>query len=226
VLALPASAAAATKTVYAGFPPTIKQLAAKLGASAVGADQPDLNAFVNQRVAIHVGDKVAFLIRGFHTIDLPKRGGADVPLIIPSGGLASGINDAAGNPFWFNGHVPNLGFNPVLFKASGGKLYNGTARIDSGLPLGPPKPFVVSFSKPGTYKYYCDVHPGMVGYVTVKPKGARVPTAKQDAAAQLSQMTAAVRAAVAAAKAKLPADTVSVGKSGPGGIELFSMFPR
>ncbi len=84
---------------------------------------------------------------------------------------------------------------------------------------------MVTFTKAGTYKYYCDVHPGMIGFVTVKPKSATLPTAKQNAAAQLAQLTADIKGAVKAAKAKVPADTVSVGKSGPGGVELFSMFP-
>src|SRR5664279_2674962 len=146
-LALPATAAAATTTVYAGLPPGAKQLVVKLHATALGADSPDVNAFVNQHATVHVGDKVSFLLRGFHTIDLPKKGGGDVPLIVPGGGLVSGINDAAGNPFWFNGKAPNVGFNAPLFKPSGGKVYSGAARVDSGLPLGPPKPFVVTFSK-------------------------------------------------------------------------------
>ncbi|MDQ2895056.1 MAG: hypothetical protein M3Y09_05340 [Actinomycetota bacterium] len=224
-LTLPATAAAATKTVYAGTPPTTKKLLVKLGATSLGQFQPNINAFVNQRTTIHTGDKVSFVLRGFHTIDLPKKGGGDVPLIVPSGGLVSGVNDAAGNPFWFNGKVPNLGFNPALFKGSGGTVYSGQARIDSGLPLGPPKPFLVKFTKAGTYKYYCDVHPGMIGYVTVKPKAARLPTAKQSAAAQVAQLTADIKAAVKAVKAKLPANTVSVGKAASGGVELFSMFP-
>ena len=73
----------------------------------------------------------------------------------------------------------------------------------------------MTFTKAGTYKYYCDVHPGMIGYVTVKPKSATIPTAKQNAAAQVTQLTAAIKTAVKAAKAKVPADTVSLGKSGP-----------
>lgn len=225
VLALPATAAAATKTVYAGPPPTIRKIVAKLGATSLGQFKPDVNAFVNRRTTIHVGDKVSFQLRGFHTIDLPKKGGGDVPLIIPSGGLVNGVNDAAGNPFWFNGKVPNLGFNPALFKAAGGKVYSGKTRVESGIAGGPPKPFVVKFTKAGTYKYFCDVHAGMIGFVTVKPKSVKVPTAKQDAAAQVAQLTAAIKGAVKTARAKVPANTVSVGKSASGGVELFSMFP-
>ena len=226
-LVVPATAAAATKTVYAGPPPGAKQLAAKLHATSLAKYQPDINAFFNQHTTIHVGDKVKFVLQGFHTVDIPAAGGSDLPLILPSGGLVSGVNDAAGNPFWFNGKLPNLSFNPMLFKPLGSTTFTGKARFDSGLPLGAgaPKPFSITFTKPGTYKYFCDVHAGMVGYVTVKPKTATVSTAKQDAAAQVKQLTGDIKGALKAVKTKVPANTVSLGQSAPGGVELFSMFP-
>lgn len=226
-LAVPATAAAATKTVYAGPPPTAKTLARKLHATSLVKYSPDINAFFNQHTTIHVGDRVKFVLGGFHTVDIPAAGGSDLPLIVTSGGLVSGVNDAAGNPFWFNGQRPNLGFNPALFKPSGPTRFNGKTRFDSGLPLGAgkPKPFAISFTKPGTYKYFCDVHPGMVGYITVKPKSAHIPTAKQDAAAQINQVTGDIEGALKAVKTKVPANTVSIGKSAPGGVELFAMFP-
>jgi plastocyanin len=120
--------------------------------------------------------------------------------------------------------VPQLGFTPSLLAPTGGTTYNGTDRVNTGLPLGPPKPFVVTFTKPGTYKYFCDVHPGMIGYVVVKPKGKKVPTAAQDKAALVKQIKAEVKAAIAASKTKIPADTISLGLTKPG-IELFNMFP-
>jgi plastocyanin len=84
----------------------------------------------------------------------------------------------------------------------------------------------VSFTKPGTYKFFCDVHPGMVGYIVVKPKGTKTPSAKQDAAALLGQETADIKAAKKLLKIKQPADTVSLGESTPGGVELYTMFPN
>ncbi|HET9104443.1 MAG TPA: hypothetical protein VFN55_13895 [Solirubrobacteraceae bacterium] len=225
-LAVPATSSAAVRVVNVGPPPSTKKLVQKLGAAGVAKYKPDVNAFFNQHTTIHVGDKVSFINNGFHTIDIPAKGGSDLPLILPSGGLVSGVNDASGTPFWFDGRLPNLGFNPLLFKASGPKSYNGSQRIDSGLPLGPKiKPLVVSFTKAGTYRYFCDVHPGMIGYITVKPKTAKVPTAKQAAAAALHQLTTDIKAAVKAAKTHVPANTVDLGQSAPGGVELYSMFP-
>ena len=229
-LALPATAAAATTaTVYAGVPPGTRQLVAKLGATSLGKYQPGINAFFNRRATIRVGDSVRFQLLGFHTVDLPAAGGSDLPFIVPSGGLVTGVNDAAGNPFWFNGHLPNLGFNPLLFKASGGKVYTGKSRIDTGAPVGPkaPKPFVVKFTKAGTYKYFCDVHPGMIGYITVKPKSAAVPSAQANAAARLAQLTTDIRGAVkAVVKTKVKANNVSIGAAGKDNVEVLAMFPQ
>jgi plastocyanin len=223
-----ALAKSATKLVYAGPPPGVNQIAAKLvPKNFVKLYNPDINAFFNKKTTINAGDTVSFRIRGFHTVDLPGSSGKPLPLIIPGSGTVTGSTDAAGAPFWFNNVVPPLGFNPALGARSKAKTYNGKTRLDTGLPVGngAPKPFNVKFTKPGTYKFFCDVHPGMVGTVVVKAKGKAVPTAKQDAAATVAQVTSAIKSAKKIATTALPADTVSLGQSGPGGVELFTMFP-
>jgi plastocyanin len=214
-----------TKTVIAGPPGSVNKIAAKLGVtkSFEKTYNPDINAFFNKKTTINVGDTVSFQLHGFHTIDIPAKGGSALPLFVP-GPTATG-NDFSGNPFWWSGKLPSVGFNPALLAGSKGRTYNGSKRLDTGLPLGKPTPFKIKFTKAGTYKYFCDVHPGMVGTVVVKPAGKPIPTAAQDAAAQVKQITAAVKAAKKAAVAKVPADTISLGKSGPGGVELFGMFP-
>src|SRR5947209_11125230 len=196
MVALPAAASARTKLVYADAPPSAQRLLHRYSAS--------VNDFFRHTVTIHQGDTVSFLSEGFHTIDLPGRSGADLPLIVPGAAL-SGVTDAAGRLFWFNGHVPSLGINPSLFQATGSTRYDGSQRVDSGLPLGsgPPKPFKVTFSKAGTYKYFCDVHPGMVGYVVVRAKGQRVPTARDDAAALAKQVKLDETAAATLARTKV-----------------------
>ncbi len=215
-----------TKVVTAGPPPSINKIAAKLvPKNFVKTFNPDINAFFNKKTTINVGGTVSFQIAGFHDIDLPGKAGAPLPFIVPGTSLVSGVNDAAGNPFWFNGKVPNVGVNTALLAPSKGKTYNGTNRLVSGLPAGKPKPFNVKFTKAGTYKFFCDIHPGMVGTVVVKPAGKAIPTAKQDAKALAAQATAAIKGALKASKTKLPANTVSLGESAPGGVELFNMFP-
>jgi plastocyanin len=219
-VAVPAAASAKTKTVYPGGPAKFQaSLGKKYGA---GADN-----FLINRVTINVGDTVVWNGKaragGFHTVDFPGNANGDIPLIVP-GSPVSGANDAAGNPFWFNGQ-PSFGFNPKLFAPIGSSTFNGTSRVDSGLPLGKPTDFKLKFTKPGVYKYFCDVHYGMVGYVVVRKAGIKVPTAKQDAKELLKEETQAVKNAKTAAKTKVTGDHISVGKSGPGGVEVFGMFP-
>jgi len=226
LLVLPAAASAkgVTKVVYAGPPPFTRAIAkAILPKSFAPTYNPDAPQFFNERTTINVGGTVSFLINGFHSVDFPGSAKTDLPLIIPSGGLISGQNDFAGNPFWFNGKALTLGFNPALFGPSGGHVYSGTKRVESG--VAPKKPFNVTFTKPGVYKFFCDVHPGMVGYVVVKPKGKPVPTAAQDQARLVKTVTKDIKAAKKLPKTKIPADTVDLGLAGLGGVELYAMVP-
>jgi plastocyanin len=221
-LALPATAAAASKTVYAGGPAAFQN---QLGKATNGG----VDNFLINRVTINVGDTVVWngkaLASGFHSVNFPKAGGKPFPLILPTGKQITGVNDAAGQPFWFNNVVPQLGFNPALFAASGGKTYNGSKAVESGLPLGKPKDFKLTFTKAGVYKYYCNVHHGMVGFVVVKPKGQKVPTAKQDATTLSATEKAYVTEAKGLDKTTPSGNNVSVGASGAGGAEVFAMFP-
>lgn len=226
----PAAAQAKTVTVYTGPPPNIGKLApasARLSPSFKAKYNPDVNAYFPQKVTIHVGDTVSF-IRGMmpHTIDIPPLGGHDLPLIVP--GAPAALNDAAGDPFWFSGKLPSLGLNPALLAPGPTNVsYNGTARVDSGFFLGKSAApaFNVTFTKAGVFTVFCDVHYGMTGTVVVLPKSKPLPTAAQDKAALRGQVMADLNALKAAAKIKPPANTVSVGSSGPGGSELFAMFP-
>ena len=108
----------------------------------------------------------------FHSIDLPSKGGTDLPFIMPTDTTAAGITDFAGNPFWLNGQ-PNLGVRHEALAASGAQTYDGSARADSGLPVGRPAAFKLTFTKPGSYAYYCDLHYGMRGIVVVTPSVTR-----------------------------------------------------
>jgi len=224
-LAAPAAATARTKTVSAG-PPHTGAAKHQLGAAFLKKYSPDVNDFFLHTVTINTGDTIKFMINGFHTVDLPGSSGQDLPFLIP-GATVTGANDAAGNPFWFNGHVPSLSFNPKLLGPSGGSSYNGSTRVDSGVFMGNgnPPPFKVMFTKPGTYKYFCDIHPGMVGYVVVRPHGKSVPSAGQDAAALNKQLNSDLKAVKKLASTKVPKNEVSVGASASGGEELYAMFP-
>jgi plastocyanin len=223
-LALPAAAGARTKTVYPGGPVKWQnQIATKYGAF--------VDNFMINRVTINVGDTVVWdgkarFNGGFHTVDFPAKGGSDVPLILPTGNTVTGVDDAAGNPFWFNGKVPALGFNPALFAASKGGTYDGSKRIDSGLPVSPkPTDFKLKFTKPGVYRYFCDVHPGMIGFVVVKKKGQAIPSTKADAKTLAKEQAAYVAGAKKLDKTKVTGANVSLGQAGANGLEVLAMFP-
>ena len=136
VLTLPAAAQAATKSVNMGIPPKYGKAFQPLGV--------DVNDFFPHGVTIHKGDKIKFLPVGFHSFDFPPRGGDMLPLITPTGQDISGENDAAGQPFWFNGQ-DQVSFNPALVVGAtfGKKLkFNGGKRIISGLPLSKTMPSI------------------------------------------------------------------------------------
>src|SRR4051794_27063377 len=225
VLALPvgAQAKSRTKVIDLGLPTkNIKSF------QSVGAD---VNDFFPHGVTIRVGDKVKFVPTGFHTLDLPPRGAGPVALLKTNGQTVTGANDAAGAPFWFNGVVQNIGFNPVLADPTKGTFgkkftYRGKTRIESGLPLAAkPKPITVKFAKKGSYTFYCDIHPGMKGVVRVKGKKAKVPSKKADAKALKNQLKRDLSVAKGLPATKAPGNTVDVGVAGPHGEEYFGFAP-
>jgi plastocyanin len=220
LLALPGVAEAKTKTVNMGIPPASGKAFEKAGV--------DVNDFFPHGVTINKGDKVKFLAVGFHSFDFPARGGAPLPLISPTGEKVSGSNDAAGQPFWFNGQ-DQVGFSPPLGPPGtfGKKLsFNGGKRIVSGLPLGDKlKPITVTFKKAGKFTYYCNIHAGMKGTVTVKPKGKSVPSAKADKKALKRQVATSLATAKTLPKTQVPANTIDVGAAGKHGEELFAFVP-
>ncbi len=230
-VALPSTASALTKTVYAGASPALKKLVGKVlgkGAKAFKKKySPGFAAFSIQTVTINQGDTVKWvgLSAQFHTVDLPGKSGNYLPLTVP-GKPVTGVNDFAGNPFWFDGR-PSVEGNPELFSPIGGHTYDGSKRIDSGAPFAPnaPNTLKVTFTKPGVYKYFCDIHPGMIGYVVVRAKGKPIPSAKQDTASLTKQLTTEILSAKTLASTKVPADHVSLGASASDGVELYHFFP-
>lgn len=220
LLALPGAAQAATKSVNMGIPPKSGKAFQPLGV--------DVNDFFPHGVTIHKGDKVKFLPVGFHSFDFPARGGDMLPLITPTGQKIAGENDAAGTPFWFNGQ-DQVSFNPALVAGAtfGKKVsYNGGKRVISGLPLGPDlKPITVTFKKKGKFTYFCNIHAGMKGVVSVKGKKAKVPSAKADRKALKRQLATALKTSKGLPKTAAPANTINVGAAGKHGEELFAFVP-
>jgi plastocyanin len=219
-LAVPGVASAATKTVVAG--PPIKKTPA--GVPKDG----DINQFFPSAIAVHAGDSVKFTVAGFHIINFPKTGDAPPPLAaLDTTHPATGVLDAAGAPYWFNGQGTPVIPAVVGLGTGSGKPYTGAAAIGSGFPAGsgPPKPFVVKFPKAGTYTYYCVLHTGMKGTVSVLPKGKAVASDKADAARVKAQLAKGLTALKSLDKAKAPADTVIAGPDKTNGPSLFRFTP-
>jgi plastocyanin len=220
LLALPGVAQARTKVVAMGLPAKSAQTFQNTGS--------DVNDFFPHGVAINVGDSVRFVPAGFHTVDLPPKGGGALPFFIPTGQKIAGVNDAAGQPFWFNGQ-DQIGLNTALFAGNFGKRvkYTGRKRVNSGAPIqGGEKPMTVKFTKAGSYRYYCDIHPGMSGLVKVRPKGKSVPSRKADKRRLNSQLTRDLNIAKGLSNAKPPSGIVDVGVAGPHGEEFLGFVPN
>jgi plastocyanin len=218
-LLLPSAAAAATKSVWMGVPTPDQKTFERASA--------DVNDFFPDGVTIHQGDAIRFVPSAFHTVDIPPRGGKALPLIVPSG-VVTGATDAAGNPFWFNGR-PRLNFNPRLARPIFGtrQTYNGTRRIESGLPMTRrPKSFTVTFRRTGNFTYFCDVHPGMKAVVHVRPASRPVPSAAADRARVRAQVRRNLASARALARPNAGPNTIDVGNAGRDGVEVFAFLPQ
>jgi plastocyanin len=186
----------------------------------------DLDAFFPARTRIHVGDSIRFSINGFHTVTFLGKGQAQPPLIVPSPTTPIAAQlDAAGNPFWFNGQA-TLIINPQAGAPAGNPASYKGGFLSSGLPgEGPPKPFVVKFTKAGLYVFHCLVHPGMHGTVNVLPKHAAIASASQDRRRANREDKAAIVRAKRLAKVKPPTATVLAGHDA-GVVAWLRFFPN
>ena len=120
-------------------------------------------AFAPQSLQIHRGDTVVWRITGgFHNVHFKSQ---PSPLII-----APDVNGDS---------VPQ--FNPaVIFPTTqSGAVYQG-GDVNSGLSLDPtqamPTFSLVMDMEPGTYPYLCDLHPGMLGNITVVDDSTAIPS--------------------------------------------------
>ncbi len=229
-LALPAAAQAATKTVYMGAPPKDQ----KKFNQPYGTDVVD---FFPSTVTIVAGDSVKFDLVAFHNVDIPPKGGKMIEQLVQTG-PATNVLDAAGSRFWFSDTgAPNFAFAPELQNPDNGLghryTYTGAKRVISHIPLNTAHPFqklkpmVVKFPKAGKITYFCDLHPGMKGTVTVLKKGAKAPTAAQDKRALSKQVASELKIAKTLNKTHVPADTMFVGYAGDKGkVEYFNFLPN
>ena len=226
-----AAAAAATVSLAAAWG-SVSSASAFVAPASAGPPKPpgvahlDFAAFFPSVTKIHVGDSVSWAINGFHTVTFVPKGQAPPPLIITStANPISGQLDSIGAALWFNGQPTQI-INPQAAAPAGGRTFNGKGLLNSGVPgEGPPKPFVVKFTKAGTFTFDCLVHPGMRGVVKVLPKGGATPSAKQDRQTAAAQEKTAIAQAKVLAKVKPAAATVLAGNDGNGPVTWLRFFP-
>jgi plastocyanin len=216
VLFAPA-AQAATKPVYAGTPP-------KGTLTGVPPTTVD-NAFYPSTIKVHVGDSIAFKFLGFHNVLFPPKGKPSPSFALVNPAVpVSGAKDAAGADMWFNGQ-PSVAFNPQVAAPTGSKVINGKGTHGSGLPAAKPKDYKVKFAKTGTFTYYCSIHPGMKGTVTVLKKSAKAPSQADDAKRIKKQVAAATKLAKQLVSQAPPAGNVVNAGQDKKGIASIAFFP-
>lgn len=175
-----------------------------------------LNHIFPAQLVVHVGDKVTFRSRGFHTVSF-LAGQAPPGLFVPDGTTYTGIVDAAGAPFFFNS-LPKLSYNVPAFLPFGGNRIDGSQPVSSGVIVpgedGKAVSATFTFPKAGTYRLVCLIHPGMAQTVVVKPKAAKIASPKAVAEQIRTQTAAAWKQAKTLAATKPPADTMYAGIGG------------
>lgn len=123
-------------------------------------------AFLPGGITVLVGDSVTFSIT------------SDEPHTITFG---DGPADAA-PPFW-----PVAGFTAPAADAPppydlGTATYSGTEFLNTGILAGKTSSATVEFTTAGTFPFFCAIHPGMAGQVTVVDSGTATTQAEADAA--------------------------------------------
>jgi len=189
--------------------------AARTWTLLAGGGTPDLTVFLNafypRRVQIAVGDTVTWQVFSFHNIAFTS--GERPPMFeIQEGGKTY--------------------VNPAVAFPAGGKTYDGTGYVNSGVPQDPSKPWThsLTFTKAGTYSYLCIIHgPSMGGEIVVGDQPAASPDSVLATARQ--QQAASVRAGLAAFASLKPdwtGYTVNIPLIGSvkDGYSIFRFTPR
>lgn len=135
--------------------------------------------FYPENITINVGDKIEWILKGSepHTVTFLGPGGKMPDLIIPE-----------------NNSSHRLLLNPLVILPQGDLTYNGTKLTGSGqLDVEPtfPREYNLTFTKAGTFEYFCGFHSMIRGNVTVQPAGKPYPTTQEKIDAAATKLLAA-----------------------------------
>ncbi len=236
VVAVASAASAVGSSSSAGAAPAGVQVSAgpPLRAAPPGVShQADALAFFPRVTTVTAGQSVTFNLNGFHTVTFGSR--KAFPLVVPQQGLQPPAADVAGQPLWWVGRAPLLGLNSKAFPQIGGSTISspsqvassGLQRVFTASPKHPPKPYTLTFAKPGLYRFFCIVHPGMAGAIRVLPGTATAPSPAQldlRVKAQLGRTISNLKS-IQSQNPTAPL-TVWVGAGKLDGSEVTSFFPK
>jgi len=146
------------RTAFASGPQTY---VIQVGASTIG--NIDLMQFAPGALKVHRGDTVTWLINGFHNVHLGAKAPASF-IIAP---------EVNGKP------LPQI--NPqvaIPFGAKSGSSFTGqeTGSGLSGPQVSPVFSLVIDVKVGTTFAFFCDVHPGMVGTISVVDDSEAIPS--------------------------------------------------
>ena len=165
-------------------------------AGSDAAGNTALLSFAPNLLQVHRGDTVQWVIMSFHNVHFEQE---IAPLVVAP--------EVDGKP------LPQL--NPAIAfpTVENGGTYSG-GDANSGIPLDPANASatfsLVMDAEPGHYSYFCDIHPGMVGTITIVDNATSIPSPAEVLAAGAGQLLAAGGTAMqAAAQASMQPPTVS-----------------
>ena len=157
--------------------------------------------FYPDKLTVNAGDTVVWKINSaeFHDVIFPAPGQAFLPFTIVEGGQ--------------NG-PPTVALSPYFVASAGGSNYDGTATASSGqLSMQPPgsMEYRLTFTKAGSFNYYCNVHAGegpngqvvgMTANVTVQAAGSTLAKTPDQVSADAQTAIAADQQAAMGADAQ------------------------
>lgn len=134
--------------------------------------------FYPENITVNVGDKIVWKLKASepHTVTFLGTGKQVPGIIIPE-----------------NNSSQRLLFNPTVILPQGGQTYNGTMLTGSGqldIETGFPREYNLTFTKPGTFEYFCAFHGMMKGNVTVQPAGTPYPKTQEQIDADAAKLLA------------------------------------
>jgi plastocyanin len=176
-------------TLFLLVPSAFAQDAGQIFVVQAGSGQGNYRAFAPASLQVHPGDSVRWITRGCNI----HFASAETTLWLP------GEKDGK----------PVLNTNPAAFVGTiqSGDSYTG-GDANSGFPFGgPPQPYfeLKIDAAPGSYAYFCDMYPGMVGTIEVVDPATAIPTPAEVVAQGLDEIGAAVGALMQATQRAMDA---------------------